>query len=51
MLIKNIWSELSKKHNVPIKVMGSNAIPSFEFCSKHVEKKLTLLKKCLKIKF
>ena len=37
-MIKNIWSDLSKKHNVPIKVMGTNAIPSFEFCNNHQKK-------------
>ena len=49
-LIKNIWTELSKKHNVPIKVMGSNAIPSFEFCSQHIEKKTYLTQEMLKNK-
>ena len=50
ILIKNIWSELSKKHNVPIKVMGSNAIPSFEFCSQHIEKKTYLTQEMIKNK-
>ena len=34
-MIKNFWSDLSKKYNVSIKVMGTNAIPSFEFIKNH----------------
>ena len=49
-LIKNIWADLSKKYNVPIKVMGTNAIPSFEFCTNHVKKKTFLTQEMLKNK-
>ena len=47
-MIKNIWNDLSKKHNVPIKVMGSNALPSFLFCSNHDKKKTFLTQEMLK---
>ena len=30
-LIKSIWLNVSKKYNIKIKIMGTNAIPSFEF--------------------
>ena len=29
--IKRFWAKLSKKYNVPIDIMGTDAIPSFEF--------------------
>jgi len=49
-MIKNIWYDLSKKHNVPIKVEGTNAIPSFEFCNNHSPKKTFLTQEMLKNK-
>jgi len=49
-LIKNIWNDLSKKYNVPIKIMGSNALPSFLFCSNHNKKKTFLTQEMLKNK-
>ena len=33
--IKQIWNTLSSKHKIPIKVMGSDSIPSFEFKDNH----------------
>ena len=49
-MIKNIWSNLSKKNNVPIKVMGTNGIPSFEFCNDHAKNKTFLTQEMLKNK-
>ena len=49
-MIKNIWYDLSKKHNVPIKVEGTNAIPSFEFCNNHPLKKTFLTQEMLENK-
>jgi len=46
-MIKNIWYDLSKKYNVPIKVEGTNAIPSFEFCSNHPQRKTFLTQQML----
>lgn len=48
--IKNIWSDLSKKYNVPIKVTGTNAIPSFEFYDNHAKRKTFLTQEMLKNK-
>ena len=48
--LKKIWSDLSKKHNIPIKIMGSEAIPSFEFCENHQERKTFLTQEMLKNK-
>ena len=45
-MIKKIWLELSKKYNVPIKIMGTNAIPSFEFQHDNEKRKHLCLKKC-----
>ena len=36
------------KHNVPIKIMGTDAIPSFEFLKNHLQNKTFLTKKMLK---
>ena len=47
-LIKEIWSDASKKYKIPIKVMGTSAIPVFEFCSNHIEKKTYLTQEMLK---
>tara|TARA_B100000242_G_scaffold292821_1_gene269150 strand:- start:559 stop:1851 length:1293 start_codon:yes stop_codon:yes gene_type:complete len=49
-LIKSIWLELSKKYNVPIKISGTNAIPSFEFLNNHAERKTYLTQQMLKNK-
>ena len=46
--IKKIWSKLSIKHNVPIKIMGTDAIPSFEFLRNHLQSKTFLTKIMLK---
>ena len=48
--IKNIWSYLSEKNNVPIKVMGTNGIPSFEFCKDHARNKTFLTQEMIKNK-
>ena len=50
ILIKNVWKELSIKHNVPIKIMGTDSIPSFEFVRNHAEKKTFLTQEMLKNK-
>tara|TARA_Y100000768_G_scaffold387080_1_gene377189 strand:+ start:3390 stop:4706 length:1317 start_codon:yes stop_codon:yes gene_type:complete len=49
-MIKKIWSDLSKRHNVPIKIMGTNAIPSFEFYKNHSLNKTFLTQEMLKNK-
>ena len=49
-LIKSIWLDVSKKHNIKIKIMGSNAIPSFEFCNDHSKRKTFLTQEMLKNK-
>ena len=49
-MIKNFWSDLSKKYNVSIKVMGTNAIPSFEFIKNHPTNKTFLTQEMLKNK-
>ena len=48
--LKKIWLNLSKKYNVPIKIMGRNAIPSFVFCNDHIKKKTFLTQEMLKNK-
>ena len=47
-MIKQFWTNLSKKYNIPIKVMGTNAIPSFEFIKNHLERKTFLTQEMLK---
>jgi glutamate-1-semialdehyde aminotransferase len=49
-MIKNTWHSLSKKHNVPIKIMGTNGIPSFEFLKNHTKNKTFLTQEMLKNK-
>ena len=49
-LIKSIWLELSERYKVPIKVSGTDAIPSFEFINNHIEKKTFLTQQMLKNK-
>ena len=49
-MIKNFWSKLSKKYNVPIKVMGTSAIPSFEFVNNHSMNKTFVTQEMLKNK-
>ena len=46
--IKKLWSELSKKHNIQIKINGTNAIPSFEFINNHSKYKTFLTQEMLK---
>ncbi len=48
--IKKLWNDLSKKYNLPIRIMGSNAIPSFEFCDNHQKRKSFLTQEMLKNK-
>ena len=48
--IKSIWLDLAKKYNVPINVMGSDAIPSFEFYRNHAQNKTYLTQQMLKNK-
>ena len=49
-MLKQIWFDLSKKYNIPIKIMGRNAIPSFEFYNNHVKNKTFLTQEMLKNK-
>jgi len=48
--IKSIWSDISKKYDLPIKVMGTNAIPTFEFYKNHSQRKTFLTQEMLKNK-
>ena len=48
--IKKIWSDLSKKHNIKIKIMGSDAIPTFEFSKNHGKNKTFLTQEMMKNK-
>lgn len=48
--VKKIWSKLSLKHNVPIKIMGTDAIPSFVFQKNHLINKSYLTKKMIENK-
>ena len=47
-LIKKIWNDLSNKHNIAIEINGTDAIPSFQFCHKHLERKTFLTQEMLK---
>ena len=47
-VIKNIWLSLSRKHNVPIRIMGRDSIPSFEFVNNHSINKTYLTQQMLK---
>ena len=47
-LIKNIWSDLSKKNNIKINIMGTDAIPSFEFLKNNLKNKTFLTQEMLK---
>ena len=49
-LIKNFWANLSKKYKLPIKIMGTNAIPFFEFYNNHSKYKTFLTQEMLKKK-
>ena len=49
-LIKSIWLDLSKKYKISINVMGTDAIPSFEFNKNHAERKTFLTQEMLKNK-
>ena len=46
--IKKIWKKISKKNQVPIKILGTNAIPSFEFLTNHLMNKTYLTQEMLK---
>ena len=46
--IKRFWAKLSKKYNVPIDIMGTDAIPSFEFLKNHIKNKTFLTQEMLK---
>ena len=48
ILIKKLWLKLSKKYMVPIKIFGTNAIPSFEFANNHLANKTYLTQEMLK---
>ena len=48
--IKNFWLSLSKKYDVPIRIYGTNAIPSFEFYKNHNKNKTFLTQEMLKNK-
>ena len=39
-----------KKYNIPIKVMGTDAIPSFQFSKNHIKRKTFLTQEMLKNK-
>ena len=47
-MIKKMWLKISDKYNVPIKIMGSDAIPSFEFLKNHNSCKTYLTQEMLK---
>jgi len=47
-MIKNIWNNLSKKYNIPINIMGSNALPSFSFRDNHIKRKTFLTQEMLR---
>ncbi len=49
-MIKNIWNDLSKKYNIPIKIMGLNSLPTFLFCNEHEKRKTFLTQEMLKNK-
>ncbi len=48
--IQSLWMELSKKYKIPIKIMGTNAIPSFQFSKDHLKRKTFLTQEMLKNK-
>tara|TARA_A100000164_G_C21925839_1_gene783010 strand:- start:400 stop:1731 length:1332 start_codon:yes stop_codon:yes gene_type:complete len=48
--IKSIWLHFSKKYKIPIKIMGTNAIPIFEFLTNHVKRKTYITQEMLKNK-
>ena len=48
--IKSFWANLSKKYKLPIKIMGTNAIPFFEFYNNHSKCKTFLTQEMLKKK-
>ena len=47
-VIKKIWQDVSKKYNLSIKIMGTNAIPSFEFIKNNSVNKTFLTQEMLK---
>jgi len=48
--VKSIWLNLSNKYKIPIKIMGTNAIPLFEFQKDHTKRKTFLTQQMLKNK-
>jgi len=48
--IKKIWKDMSKKHNVPIQIMGNDSLPSFVFKIDHTKRKTFLTQEMLKNK-
>ena len=46
----SLWLNLSKKHNIPIKLGGTDVIPSFEFLNNHTKRKTFLTQEMLKNK-
>ncbi len=46
--IKKNWDKISKKYDVPIKIMGTDAIPSFQFDKNHLKNKTFLTQEMLK---
>lgn len=46
--IKKNWYKISKKYDVPIKIMGTDAIPSFQFDKNHLKNKTFLTQEMLK---
>jgi len=48
--IKSFWKKISMKYKVPITIMGTDAIPSFQFINNHLENKTYLTQEMLKAK-
>ena len=48
--VKKIWHDLSNKHKIGIKIMGTDSIPSFEFEKNHILNKSYLTKRMLDYK-
>ena len=44
--VKSVWLNLSNKYKIPIRIMGTNAIPLFEFQKDHTKRKHFSLNKC-----
>ncbi len=48
--VKSVWLNLSNKYKIPIRIMGTNAIPLFEFQKDHTKRKTFLTQQMLKNK-